>query len=55
MTFARACADDTTLTIKSSNRNDLETDTNNEILTSIKWLKTNNLRVNIEKTKLMQF
>lgn len=48
-------ADDTTLTIKSLNRNDLETDTNNEILKAMKWLESNNLRVNIEKTKLVQF
>lgn len=48
-------ADDTTLTIKCLNRNDLETETNNELLNAIKWLESNNLHVNIEKTKLVQF
>lgn len=48
-------ADDTTLTIKCSNKNDIEIDANNELINVMKWLSDNNLQVNIEKTKIIQF
>ncbi|KAG7305187.1 hypothetical protein JYU34_009224 [Plutella xylostella] len=48
-------ADDSTAIIKCNNDENYENNINNTLLQIIKWLKLNNLKANLEKTKLMQF
>lgn len=48
-------ADDSTVAIKCKNKNEYEVDINTTLLNIINWLDNNNLKININKTKLMQF
>lgn len=48
-------ADDTTLIVKCKNRNELQTEIGETLESVSKWLECNNLKVNIEKTQLIQF
>ncbi|KAL0868298.1 hypothetical protein ABMA27_007827 [Loxostege sticticalis] len=48
-------ADDTTVVIKCDNLNSFNDDINKTIKSIIEWLNLNNLKVNINKTKCIQF
>lgn len=48
-------ADDSTLTIESKSRINYENDINNALKSVILWLNRNNLKINIEKTKIIHF
>lgn len=48
-------ADDTTLIIKCENQTDYETEINAPLNSVTDWLKCNNLNLNLDKTKLIQF
>lgn len=48
-------ADDTTILIKCKDKSILESETNNTLSKTIEWLELNNLSVNMEKTKYIQF
>lgn len=48
-------ADDTTLLIKSNNKETFQTDINGAIDNVITWLTKNQLHINVDKTKIMQF
>lgn len=48
-------ADDTTLIIKCRNKNDLGYKIDNTLKCVIKYLESNNLSINIDKTKIIQF
>lgn len=48
-------ADDSTVTIHSINKDKYEHEINNTINSIINWLDSNNLKINLEKTKIMFF
>lgn len=48
-------ADDSTAIIEYEHDNNYEKNINNTLSQIIEWLRTNNLKANLEKTKLMQF
>lgn len=48
-------ADDTTVVVKNKDLNTFEHDINDTLNSIINWLKRNNLQVNINKTKMIQF
>lgn len=48
-------ADDSTAIIQCNNINNYESDINNAIEKIIQWLDNNNLRINLDKTKIMHF
>lgn len=48
-------ADDTTLIIKCTDKNKLEQEINKAIKDIIIWLSNNNLKINLNKTKIIQF
>ena len=48
-------ADDSTVTIKSSKEGMFENDINDTIKSIIYWLNNNNLKINLNKTKIMFF
>lgn len=48
-------ADDTTLLIKSKDKNTLEAETNDVLKNIIDWLDLNNLKINLNKTSAIQF
>lgn len=48
-------ADDTTLIIKSDNLDNFNKDINDTLVNVIHWLNNNNLKININKTCIMQF
>ena len=48
-------ADDSTVTINSINKDTFEYDINTTLNSIINWLNNNNLKINLEKTKIMYF
>lgn len=48
-------ADDSTVLFYSKNINNLESDINSSLVCLIEWLESNNLKINLEKTKIMNF
>ncbi|KAL0828886.1 hypothetical protein ABMA28_003792 [Loxostege sticticalis] len=48
-------ADDTTFIIKTKNKEHLENEINSTIKDAMNWFNQNNLKVNVDKTKIMQF
>lgn len=48
-------ADDITLLIKCNLRDDYEDDINDALAGVVKWLNDNNLKINLSKTKMIQF
>lgn len=48
-------ADDSVVTIPCKNRNQYEYDVNKSLISIIKWLNNNNLKMNLNKTKIMHF
>lgn len=48
-------ADDTTLIVKSKNKNEIESIANENLNKILTWLKNNNLNVNTQKTKFINF
>lgn len=48
-------ADDITIIIEGKNRQSYENEINTALNNSVQWLELNNLKVNISKTRLMQF
>lgn len=48
-------ADDTTLIIKSKNKDNLEIEANSNLSKIVDWLEYNNLKINTSKTKYMNF
>lgn len=48
-------ADDSTVTIPSKSVDTYQSDINNSLKLIIKWLEENNLRINLNKTKIIQF
>lgn len=48
-------ADDSTVTIDCKNKDFYENDINKTLKSIIMWLDNNNLKINLQKTKLMQF
>lgn len=48
-------ADDTTLIISGDDRLKCENNANKALIDTTNWLKSNNLKINIDKTKAMQF
>ncbi|KAI5640836.1 reverse transcriptase (RNA-dependent DNA polymerase) domain-containing protein [Phthorimaea operculella] len=48
-------ADDTTLIVKCNNNQQLEPNLNSALTDKVSWMERNNLKINVNKTKLMQF
>lgn len=48
-------ADDSTAIIKCNNFDEYENDINKTLIDVIKWLKDNNLQINVDKTKIIHF
>lgn len=48
-------ADDSTVTIACDNFNNYEIDVHNSLTSIISWIRNNNLKINLNKTHVMQF